>query len=246
MTRVLVVTAVRSESRAALAALARPRRVRWTARPVWRGRAGPHEVAVLEAGVGPEAARRAIAAADPYDVVVSLGFAGALVAGAVAGDLVLANAVLWEEAGRCRRYDVPEALARAAEAALPAALRRGAARGPLLSSPAILGTPSAKREAGRRFGAVAVEMEAAALAQHAAERGAGLLPLRAVLDPIELSLAELPADLDRPAGRARLLARPAVWPLLGTLRHHAAAAARTLAEAAAAVLPALAALPRVP
>jgi len=241
MSRILIVTAVRPETRAAIAALSQPRRVRPAAQPCWQGRAGANHVTLIQAGVGHEAARRAItAASDPCSVVVSLGFAGALVAGPGTGDFVLSRTVLWDESGQLRRHDVARGLVDTVERALPPELRHTALRGPLLSSPIVLATPAAKEQAARHYGAVAVEMEAAALAGYAADHGIAFLALRVILDPVDLSLAGLPKNLDTSwAARARLFGMPATWPLLLLLRRHVTAAGMILRKVSAAVLPAL-------
>lgn len=242
MRRILVITAVRPETRAALGALSRPRRVRPAAHPCWEGRAGPNHVTLIQSGVGPRAARRAIEAAfDPCNVIVSLGFAGALEPGLKVGDLVLSQTVLWEENGQLCRHEVEDTLVSTAEAALPPDLRQRAALGALLSSPVVLATPSAKKQAARRYRAVAVEMEAAALAGYAAQQGVPFLALRAILDPVDLSLEGLTNNLETSwAARARLVGMPTTWPLLLLLRRHVTTAGVTLRRVAAAVLPVLA------
>jgi nucleoside phosphorylase len=241
MSRILIVTAVRPETRAAIAALSQPRRVRSAAQPCWQGRAGANHVTLIQAGVGHEAARRAVTAApDPCSVIVSLGFAGALVPGPGTGDFVLSRTVLWDEDGQLRRHEVARGLLDTVETALPPELRHAALRGALLSSPVVLATPAQKQQAARHYGAVAVEMEAAALAGYAADRGIDFLALRVILDPVDLSLASLPKNLGTSwAARARLVGMPATWPLLLLLRRHATAAGTTLRKIASAILPAL-------
>jgi len=243
MIRIVAVTAVRQETRALLAALAGPRR-RPGSSPTWEARAGANAVVVVEGGVGEAAARRtrAVLAIDACDVLVSFGFAGGLVPDAGPGTLVVADEVVWEEGGGrgFARYLVPEHLVRVLAASLPHALHRGSVRGRLLSSPVVLATPAAKAAAGARARAVAVEMETAALAALATERGAGLLPLRAILDPVDLSLAMLPPGLESSwRSRARAAARPRSWPLLAILRRDAKRSAAALRAVAAAVLPSL-------
>jgi hypothetical protein len=154
---------------------------------------------------------------------------------------VLSQTVLWDESGQLHRHEVARGLVDTVETALPPELRDAALRGALLSSPVVLATPAAKDQAARHYGAVAVEMEAAALAGYAADHGIAFLALRVILDPVDLSLAGLPKNLDTSwAARARLVGMPATWPLLLLLRRHVAAAGMTLRKVAAAVLPALA------
>jgi nucleoside phosphorylase len=241
MSRIVVVTAVRTESRAVVRTLSEPRRVRHLSRPMWQGEAGTNQVIVVQGGVGREAARSAVLeCGGRYDAVVSLGFAGALTADLEPGDLVLPATVVWEEEGSVRRYQVPAGLLGTALDALPDPVRRRTAVGTLFSSPVVLASAMAKRQAAQRHAAVAVEMEAAALASYASDRGLAFLALRAVLDPADLSLERLPSGIESSwKSRARLAVTPGAWGLVRTLSRHAAVASATLAEAAAAVLPAV-------
>ncbi len=247
MTPIALVTALRLESRAVLGALANPRRVRPSALPTWIGRAGAGEVVVVQGGVGPDAARMA-AIALPTDAALigSIGVVGALVPELEPGDVVVPDTIVWAGERDAERYAVaPDLIASMLEALRPA-LPRAPRTGAMLSSPAVVAGVDAKRSAYDRHAAIAVEMEAAALAKHAARRGIPLFALRAVLDPADLSLEQLPPNLETSwTARARLATMPAVWPLLGALRRHAATAATSLTAALRVVLPALTALDQV-
>jgi nucleoside phosphorylase len=176
----------------------------------------------------------------PHDLVVSIGFAGALVGEAAPGDIVLPDMVVWDDDGKQQRYAVPVGAWQTAKARLPASLSNRALQGPLLSSPTVVASPEAKRAAALRSGAVAVEMEAAALITVARRRGIEVLVLRAILDGLDVSLEQLPADLDSSWwARAQLVGRPAAWPGVLALTRHIPHVARTLTQATAAVLSAL-------
>lgn len=242
MSAIVVVTALRLESRAVLAALGGPRRVRGASRPTWTGHAAGREVVVVQGGVGPDAARAATAAVPAEAALLgSVGVVGALAPGLAPGDVIIPTAVVWEGGGAAGRYDVAPALVAAMLAALAPALPRPARAGVLLSSPSIVVAVDAKRAAYDRHAALAVEMEAAALAAYATERGVPFFAVRVVLDPADLSLEDLPPNLDASwAARARLATMPAVWPLLGALRRHATTAGTALTGALRIALPALA------
>ena len=241
MSGIALVTALRLETRAALAALARTRRIRPAARPSWIGRAGTREIVVVQGGVGPAAAAAALAAVPRAATLLgSIGFAGALEPGLRPGDVVVASAILWDDAGVLRRYEVAPALVEALRRALDPVLPRPPSAGALFSSPTVLAGVAAKRATYERHDAAAVEMEAAALARYATTHELPLFALRAVLDPATLSLEGLPPNLDSSwAARARLATTPAVWPLLGALKRHADVAGRALTVALRAALPAL-------
>ncbi len=236
MRRLVVVTAVRAETRAVLVTLRAPRRERGGAVRCWRGRAGEREIVVLEGGVGGAAAGRAVEQAGlDCDLLVSVGFGGALVPALLPGDLTVPPRVVWDDDwGGRRTYEVPAALHAAAVAVLPHGLRVDH-EGTLYSSPVIVTTPIAKADAARRYGAVAVEMEAHALVAYALARDIPFLALRAILDASDLSLEALPPDLSTSwSARAGLIVAPAAWPLVLALRRHVATASRTLSAALAA------------
>lgn len=237
MRRLLVVTAVRAETRAVLAAIRDPRRERGAIVPRWDARTAEREMIVLEGGIGGVAAERAVELARvDCDLVLSVGFAGALVAGLVPGDVVLPRRVVWDDdAGARRTYEVPAALHGAAMSAMPPNLRV-TDTGTLFSSPVIVTTPAAKAEAARRYGATAVEMEAHALAALAVRRHIPLLAVRTILDGAEISLEALPPNLSTSwSARAGLIVAPAAWPLVLALRRHVITASRMLTAVLAAL-----------
>ncbi len=237
MSTLALVTAFRLETRAVLAALTEVRRVHPSARPCWIGRAGTHDVTVIEGGVG-RAGASAAAAALPAatGLLASVGFAGALAPDLAPGDVIIASAVVWEDGEGVHRHDVPSALTTVAADALVAARERPRT-GVVLSSPTVIAGIAGKRAAFERHGALVVEMEAAILAAWACARGLPFFALRIVLDPADLSLEGLPPNLERSwVARARLATSPTVWPLLGTLRRHAATAGTELTRALTMVL----------
>ncbi len=197
---------------------------------------------VVEAGVGPRAARAAAAGIPPDSISVgSAGFAGALAPTLAAGDVIVPSAIVWEADGVMQRYEIAPAFVEAAVRALVPVLHRPPRTGVMLSSPIIVAGVAAKRAAFDRHGAIAVEMEAAELAAHARARGVPFFAVRVVLDPADLSLEDLPPHLEASwIARARLATMPAVWPLLGALRRHAVVAGAELTRALGAVLPQLA------
>lgn len=243
MTRepLVVVTAVRTETRAVLEALRHVRRADVRGLRIWQAESRGRPVTLVQAGIGPARARRALeAVSPPHGPVLSIGFAGALVADAKPGDVALPNSVLWEGPSSLQRYDVPASSWRRIDARV-ATMNLGATlRGPMLSSSVIVASPEEKRAASRRTGAVAVEMEAAGLVPVACERGVDLLVVRTILDTADVSLAELPADLDSSwSARAALLGRPRAWPSVWAVARHIPCAARNLRTTVAAALTAL-------
>lgn len=129
---------------------------------------------------GPGAERAAVAAARAVDagvqLLVSWGLAGALHARVAPGTVVAARRVV-ASTGEALAVD---AVWHSSLAALAAdfALERG----DLLSVPHVLESPESKRAAAAATGAVAVDMESAAIAAVAARAGVSFVALRVVVD----------------------------------------------------------------
>ncbi len=172
----------------------------------FRGRLGAAEVVCVATGLGPrraiDCARRAMEALAP-DLVVATGVAGALVDEARPGNLVLADRLVFESDNRPLTITLPAAAVARFAVVLDAA---GVpfTSGAVLTSARILGDGPAKRAARARTGAVAVDMESAAIAAEAAHRGLRFACLRAVLDCIDEEVVG--AELAGPEGEVRPLA----------------------------------------
>ncbi|MBI4736763.1 MAG: hypothetical protein HY766_12040 [candidate division NC10 bacterium] len=138
---------------------------------------------LIQAGIGRDRARRALLAAAhrfPFRAAWSLGFAGGLAETLCAGDVVCPAAVLLDDGRTGRSFGVAPA-----QTAVRAALAAAGLRihdGPLLTVDDPLRTPEVKRAAHRRTGAVAVDMEAAGVAEAARDLGIPWLAIKAVVD----------------------------------------------------------------
>lgn len=169
---------------------------------------------LLRTGIGPEqaaaAVRRAIEVARP-GVILSTGCAGALSSELRTGDVIVPDEIV-SGVGAMRPTD-GRWRDRYRRAAARAALT--VREGRLFSSPRILLGPEPKRAAAERTGAIAVDMEAFAVAECGHAAGIAVAVARVVLDPLALALpAELPA-ITRSSGRpalARLIASVARRP----------------------------------
>lgn len=233
----VVVTAVHAETRAVLAGLRKLHRIPTPGFRAWEGETSRGPIRVVQAGIGPERARLALASLPtPHGLVLCVGFAGGLTDGAP-GDVVLPTHVVWSRGSTLDRYDVPTAIWEGAARALATGSSGRVLHGPLLSSSTVLASPRDKRAAHRKTGAVAVEMETAGLLSVAIERGVAVLPLRIVLDTADVSLESLPPDLEGswPA-RIRLLGTPRAWPSVWSLVRHIPTATARLREALGIVL----------
>jgi nucleoside phosphorylase len=177
MEDVVVFAALGWEARAALDAL---QGVEALGPRVWRGYLGDGAgVRVLQIGVGLERAERAVAAAAAAGLYVSCGCAGALLGGLHAGDLVLGDRVVpLDRDGRALGEIPLDARPLATFSAARGIPVRVSA---VASSPVMLASADAKREAAR-YGAAVVEMESAAVVRMARERGVACTVVKVVLD----------------------------------------------------------------
>jgi adenosylhomocysteine nucleosidase len=198
---------------------------------VRQGQLDDRRIVLVQSGPG---RRRAAAATEALledhrpAVVVAAGFAGGLDPGLRRGDIVVGDDVV-DEGGRQYPIDLPP---------LPAAAAAAARVGRLLTVDRIIHTSAEKRALGRRYAALAADMETMAVAEVCRRRQTLFLAVRVISDAAD---EDLPADVEkllaRPSGPARLAAavgsllrRPASLLILLRLRRNAREASARLAE----------------
>jgi nucleoside phosphorylase len=196
----------------------------------WEAGAAP--VLVVESGIGLAAAERAVswvAESRRPAVVLSAGFSGALTGALRVGDLVLGTEVVGPDGETWPATWTP--------AAVPPV-----PRGRLVTVAALVGAPADKRRLGERTGALAADMEAAAVARACRRHAIPFGCLRVISDGVETALSpELLGLLD--GGRVRpgrlvaaLLRRPGLVAELWRLGRDTRRAARRLGEGLTALL----------
>jgi adenosylhomocysteine nucleosidase len=231
----LLVTALSWEARQIVRYIEGLQSVRQGERALWGGRHGGFDVWVLKTGIGQERAAQGLRWAQHIvvpDVVLSTGCAGGLASGLVAGDVIIAEDVVTAD-GNSRPLSIPwrERYGRASDAA---GLR--SRRGTILSNAAIVTATDDKRRLAGGAGALAVEMEAAAIAGWATETGVPFAAARVILDCAEMPIAADVAALTTGAGSVsprRLLAALARRPAIVRDLLAVASAARTCRRALA-------------
>lgn len=190
---------------------------------IWqRGRnvhGGEDEVIAVCAGMGAPAARRAFVAAEflgSLDVVLSVGWAGALTEGYEPGQCFQASEVIDAQTGE--RFG----------------LTRGERKLRVVTTVRVADAAE-KRRLAATYGAVLVDMEAAVVARLAQMRGIPIVCLKAVSDGVEAVLPDLNPFIDI-SGRMRIVPflahvalRPGYWRALGQLGRNSAAGAKALA-----------------
>ena len=206
MVAILVLTAVELEARALARALSLPSLPSLSFPAFGRGTI---RVAAVGLRAGLLGSRwTALVAASDRPLVVSAGVCGGLDPALRAGDLVLPDAVL-NDGGL--RLPVTGSVAQRATAAGSVSARTGV----MASVSRTVATPEAKAALRAATGAVAVDMESAAILEAAAVRGCSSLVVRAVSDDARETLPDELTRLMGADGRIRCggilaLARPRV------------------------------------
>jgi adenosylhomocysteine nucleosidase len=212
----------------------------------FRAEIGGKEFAVVGHGIGhrraTEAARRAFDSIPGAELVIGTGVVGALSSGLRPGDLVLCDRILTIDGdGQLSEQviTVNESHLRAVGRSLASA---GIAysTGAILTSHRVLATGAEKRRAKESTGAIAVDMETAAIAAEAAARGLPFVAIRAVLDEVDDQVvgAEM-ADADgnvRPlAATSYLIRNPASMLKLPKMIRNLSRATASIADALTAI-----------
>ena len=192
----------------------------------WRKSTVGEELIAVCAGMGSDAARRSFAAAEavgPLDRVLSVGWAGALVPQADPGTCYRVSEIIDAQTGE--RFNSG----------------RGFSESRLVTTAHVAGAAEKLRLASS-YGAVLVDMEAAAIARLAQMRGIPIACFKAVSDGVDARLPDLNRFID-PQGQMKMLAflshvsvRPRFWSPLGRLGRTSATAAQQLARAITAFL----------
>jgi len=212
----------------------------------FRAEIGGKKFAVVGHGIGhrrtTETARRAFELVPGAELVIGTGVVGALSSGLKPGDLVLADRILTIDAdGR-----VDEQVSTAGDAHIRA-IGRSLARagiaystGAILTSHRVLATSAEKRRAKTITGAIAVDMETAAIAAEASLRGLPFVAIRAVLDEVDdevvgAAMADQDGNVKPLAATSYLLRNPATMLKLPRMMRNLSRATASIADALTAI-----------
>ena len=175
-------------------------------------------VILIAGGIGQRAAAEATEGILEFrqpKVILSVGLAGALDQSLSVGAVIVPTKVLRQDTGQ--------------------AFTISGGEGTLLTSAQVAGAAQ-KREAGARFGAQVVDMEAAGVAEVAARRGVKFAAVKAVSDELDFPVPPMDRFIDAEGrfhtGRfaAHVAVRPQMWPILSQLRKNAAKASEALCK----------------
>ena len=212
----------------------------------FRAEIGGKEFVVVGHGIGhrraTEAARRAFDSIPGAELVIGTGVVGALSSGLKPGDLVLSDRILTIDGDGQLAEQVITVSGSHLRAVGRSLASAGIAysTGAILTSHRVLASGAEKRRAKESTGAVAVDMETAAIAAEAAARGLPFVSIRAVLDEVddEVVGAEM-ADADgnvRPlAATSYLLRNPATMLKLPKMIRNLSLATAAIADALTAI-----------
>jgi adenosylhomocysteine nucleosidase len=163
------------------------------------GKLSGHEVAIVESGVGQQAAARATTEAIKFyqpKWVISAGFGGGLTENLRRGHIVMADEVASLSGDRLQvglKLD-PESLAE----------MKGLHVGRLLTVDSILRNPAERRRLAVEHGAVAADMESFAVAQRCRELSVPFLGIRIISDAVD---DELPPEIENLLAQKSLAAK---------------------------------------
>ncbi len=162
----------------------------------WIGSYGPRKIILAQTGVGPnqalQAARVALSS-FPVKVIISVGFASALHQGMKIGDLVVGESASFFNQDHPVSYPSDHRLLLLADEVLENTKPSGSERvtvfkGPLLTVRRIIEHAAEKRTLASTTGAIALDMESAAIADAAADARIAYLPVRAISDLVNEDL----------------------------------------------------------
>ena len=212
----------------------------------FRAEVGGKEFAAVAHGIGhqraTETARRAFDLIPNAELVIGTGVVGALSGGLKPGDLVLSDRTIMIH-GDGKVDEQVTAISVAYVRAIGRSLANAGiaySTGAILTSHRVLATRAEKRRAKGSTGAIAVDMETAAVASEATARGIPFVAIRAVLDEVddEIFGAEM-ADEDgkvKPlAATSFLLRNPATMLKLPRMMRNLSRATASISDALIAI-----------
>ena len=213
----------------------------------FRARTERGEVAFVATGIGLKrgraVARQALAVLPETQLVIATGVVGALSGGLRPGDIIIADRAMRARSDSAHPEHVVAVDAATLEfcertlhgAGLPSST------GAILSSPRVIPNAAEKRAAKQQSGAIAVDMESAAIAGEAVARGIPFAIVRTVIDSLEDEIfgAEMADEEGRvkPLAAANYLVRnPGAFLKIPGMLRNLALATRSLADAVEALI----------
>ncbi len=238
---IAITVAIREELRPLLSRIADAHTVKHEGRTFKLGTLARREVVVAASGIGIKSARDAadvLLSNYSPEVLICAGVAGALIDAAKFGAIVIGTEIFQAHltTGTVPTRVFVKPRFRLADAALVSARAHPAICGGIVTSDRVATTPHEKRAIFDKTAALAVEMEAAAVAQVAADRRVKFLAVKAISDDAQETLPDEINSLHRDGklqwGRVAkvVVSRPSVASEMARLGKRASQAGETLAE----------------
>jgi adenosylhomocysteine nucleosidase len=212
----------------------------------FRAEVGGKEFAVVGHGIGhnraTETARRTFDLIANAELVIGTGVVGALSGGLKPGDLVLCDrTIMIHSDGRVGEQIIAISAGHLDQIGRSLA-KAGIAysTGAILTSHRVLATGAEKRRAKESTGAIAVDMETAAIAAEAVARGLPFVAIRAVLDEVDdeifgAEMADEEGKVKPLAATSFLLRNPATMLKLPRMMRNLSRATASIADALIAI-----------
>ncbi|MGH7274246.1 MAG: hypothetical protein ACREIQ_07315 [Nitrospiria bacterium] len=216
---------------------------------IWVGSHGSLKILLVQTGVGPDQALQAAQIAItsfPVAVLISVGFASALKGEMKIGDLVVGESAFYLNRNHTNSYRADGLLLLLADQASQeftkdesrggyrAVPRASVFKGPILTVRRLVEDAAEKKTLACTTGAIALDMESAAIASAAADAKIASLPVRAISDLVDEDLGGV-ANFLSPEGALRpfkgvfyLISHPTAFARINRLRTHTAIASKRL------------------
>ncbi|MBI2341798.1 MAG: hypothetical protein HYU98_03585 [Deltaproteobacteria bacterium] len=156
---------------------------------IFRGEYLGKDILVAHTGVGYAKMKRAadfcIKEYRP-ELCINIGYCGALTPNLSLGQLVIADSVIYESVGAAIPTDIASISQKIDIACKNAQIKFQ--KGSILTVDKIVSSPHEKAFLGTKFGAIAIDMESAGLADAATISKTPFVVMRAVLDPMDMHL----------------------------------------------------------
>lgn len=191
----VILAALNDEIRLIRSEMALDKAIHFRPFAIFIGRYQGRDISLVRTGVGKKAMKAAISYCIKNlkpSLLMNIGYAGGIDPHLHPGDIIIATSIVDEPTERA--WDIDEKLTEKTVAVSEAAglLHH---TGKIVTVDKPLTDPHQKAFTGTRFEAAACDMESAAFAKAASEAGIPFLVARAILDPLDTTLPEIPEEV---------------------------------------------------
>lgn len=192
---IAIIAALKDEVRDILAKMEEDEVVHLRPSTIYRGKYRGREIVLAISAVGSRAIRTATEFVIKHfnpEICLHVGYAGGTDPSLQAGDLIIANQILEKETEKS--FTTDEILRKKATALCEQHGLR-CREGNVVTVLEPLATPHEKAFVGTQFDALSVDMESSGLAECASAAGVPFVVARAIFDPLDMPLPDIPAEV---------------------------------------------------